>query len=76
MWEEEEGDAKVVVADAGSVGIPLAEAGAGGAWFELPSGQNVTRRPTYRRWDVVKEQESRCAERARDRLTLSTWQAT
>jgi hypothetical protein len=45
MWEEvEEGEAKVVVADAGSVGILLAGAGADG---ELPSGQNVIRRSTY-----------------------------
>ena len=45
----EEGEAKAVVGDAESVGLLLAEtceAGAGGAWYELLSGQNVIRRST------------------------------
>lgn len=47
--EVEEGEAKAVVGDAKSEGLLLAEtceAGAGGAWYELPSGQNVIRRST------------------------------
>ena len=64
MWEEvEEGEAKAVVVDAESVGILLAEAGAGGAWSELPSGQNVTRRPTYTCVETSSENESRLCSR-------------
>ena len=50
--EVEEGEAKAAVVDAESVGLLLTEtceAGAGGAWYELPSGQNVIRRSTYMR---------------------------
>jgi hypothetical protein len=49
IWEEvEEGEAKAVVADAGSVGLLLAGAESGMVFGnELPSGQNVIRRPTY-----------------------------
>jgi len=52
----EEVEEEEAVADAGSVGLLLAETcgdGAGGAWYELPSGQNVIRRSTLSTWQAT-----------------------